>query len=90
MGGKIDIPSYLLCSTDNMVVVEVNGTNVGECLNDLVGRFPDAAKMLFDKDGKLLGYISIYVNEEIAYPDELAKLVNDGDELHIPYIITGG
>lgn len=90
MSVKMDIPSYLQSSTDNATVVELKGKTVGECLNDLVRQFPGASKILFDKDGKLLGYIGICVNSEVVYPDELVKPVEDGDELHLPYIITGG
>ncbi len=90
MSIRINIPSYLQTFTNNMAVVEVGGSTVGECLNHLVKRFPDLQKTLFDKNGKLYGDISIYVNREDAYPEELAKPVEDGDELHLPYIIVGG
>jgi len=46
--------------------------------------------MVFAKEGKLLDYVSIYVDGEFAYGDELAKPVKDGDELHVVYIIGGG
>ncbi len=90
MSIKINIPSYLQTFTNNTEVVEVSGSTVGECLNRLVKRFPDIQKTLFDKNGELNGDLGIYVNREDAYPEELAKPVKDGDELHIPYIIVGG
>ncbi len=90
MSIKIDIPSYLQPFTNNMEVVEANGSTVGECLNHLVKQFPGMEKMLLAKNGKLFNYVNIYVNGEDAYPDELAKAVKDGDELHILYIIGGG
>ncbi len=90
MSVKIVIPSYLQPFTKGTGVVEVNGITVGECLNHLVKRFPDIEKMLFSKDGKLHSYVGIYVNGEDAYPEELAKLVKEEDELHILYLIGGG
>ncbi len=90
MSIKIDIPSYLQPFTNDMEVIEVNGSTVGECLNYLVKQFPSIEKMLFTKTGKLLGYVGIYVNGEDAYPEELAKPIKDGDGLHILYIIGGG
>jgi len=90
MSIKIEIPSYLQPYTNNMEVVEVNGSTVGGCLNHLVKQFPGIEKMLFAKNGKLFGYVAIYVNGEDAYPKELAKPVKDGDELDILYIIGGG
>ena len=90
MSIKIDIPSYLQPYTNSMEVVEVNGSTVGGCLNHLVKQFPSIDKMLFAKNGKLHGYVGIYVNREDAYPEQLAKPVRDGDELDIQYIIGGG
>ena len=90
MSIKIEIPSYLQPYTNNMEVVEVNGSTVGGCLNHLVKQFPGIEKMLFAKNGKLFGYVAIYVNGEDAYPEELAKPVKDGDELYILYIVGGG
>ena len=76
--------------TGDQDVVEVNGSTVGQCLKDLVNKFPEVQKGLFDKDHKLLNYVDVYVNGESAYPEELAKLVKDGDELHIIFMIAGG
>ncbi len=90
MSIKIAIPSYLQPFTNNLEVVEVKGSTVGGCLNHLVKQFPGIKKMLFAKNGKLLGYAGIYVNGEDTYPEDLAKPVQDGDELDILYIIAGG
>ncbi|MBI4180724.1 MAG: MoaD/ThiS family protein [Chloroflexi bacterium] len=90
MSIKIEIPSYWLPLTNNLAVVEVSGSTVGECLNHLVEQFSGIAKMLFDKDGKLFGDLGIYVNGADTYPQGLAKPVKDGDRLYIPYIIAGG
>ncbi len=90
MSVKIDMPSYLQPFTDNMALVEVSGSTVGLCLAHLVKQFPRIEKMLFAKDGKLFGYVGLYVNGEDTYPEELAKPVKDGDELNILYIISGG
>lgn len=90
MSIKINIASYLQPYTNNLEVVEVNGSTVGECLNHLVKHFPSIKEMLFDKNGKLFGYAGIYINGEDAHPEELAKPVKDRDELYILYIIGGG
>ena len=90
MSIKIGIPSYLQSFTQNLETVEVNGSTVGECLGYLIKQFPAMKKKLFSKDGKLLDYVGIYINGEDAYPEELSKPVQDGDELFILYIIGGG
>jgi molybdopterin converting factor small subunit len=87
---KINIHPFLSHYTNNQDVVEVNGTTVGQCLKQLVARFPELRPWLFEKDGKLNRLVEIYVNTESSYPEELAKPVKDGDELYIVIIISGG
>ena len=90
MGIKININPILYHYTNNQTIAEVNGNTVGKCLGDLVRQFPGIEKALFDKNGKLLNYVDIYVNGESAYPEELTKPVKDGDELHIVITVAGG
>ena len=90
MSVKVNINPALYQYTNNQGMVEVNGDTVGQCLDHLVKQFPGIEKGLFDKKGKLLNYIDIYVNGKSAYPEELAKPVKKGDELHIVITIAGG
>ena len=90
MSVRVNLHPTLSPFTNNQTVVEVNGSTVGDCLNELVKQFPRIKPMLFDKQGRLLNYVDVYVNYESAYPEELAKPVKDGDELHITLIIAGG
>ena len=90
MSMKINIPQFLRHLTNDMEVVEVNASTVGECLEQLVKRFPSLEKELFDRNGKLHSYLDIYINEESAYPEELKKPVKDGDELSMLVIFGGG
>ena len=90
MSVKINIPSYMQSFTNNMRVVEVNGSTVGKCLSHLVKQFPGMKKQLFSKNGNLFENIVISVNGESAYPEQLTKPVKDGDELNIVVIIGGG
>lgn len=70
--------------------VEAEGSTVGQCLDHLVSQYPTLKEALFDKDKKLRNNIEIYVNMKSAYPDELAKAVQDGDEIHITVMLAGG
>ena len=76
--------------TDGLDSVEVQGNNVGDCLEDLIRQFPDMRNALFDKKGKLLNAVEIYINQKSAYPDELVKPVKDGDDIHITLMLAGG
>ena len=90
MSVKIKIHPFLSQHTNNQDMVEVNGRTVGQCLEQLVDQFPELKPWLFEKNGKLNRLVEIYVNMESSYPEELAKPVKDGDELHIIIIISGG
>lgn len=76
--------------TNGLEVVEVEGKTVGECLQQLIERFPGMEKALFDKKGQLRNVVEIYVNHASAYPDELAKPVQDGDDIHLVVLLAGG
>ncbi|MCD4719564.1 MAG: MoaD/ThiS family protein [Desulfobacula sp.] len=76
--------------TNGQKTIEVEGTSVGEALNNFVALYPGIENELFDKKGKLLHYIEIYLNKESAYPGELVKKVNDGDEIQIITFLAGG
>ncbi|HEY31838.1 MAG TPA: MoaD/ThiS family protein [Dehalococcoidia bacterium] len=90
MGISINIHPSLRHLTNEQEVVQTSGSTVGQCLEQLVAQFPDIKEGLFAKDGKLLDYVTVYVNGESAYPEELAKSVHDGDELYIVMMIAGG
>ncbi len=90
MGIKVVVHQTHRIHTDGLEMVEVEGTVVGECLDNLVERFPGIRNVLFDQNDKLLNYVEIYLNQESTYPEELAKPVKDGDEIHIIVMLAGG
>ena len=90
MGVKINIHKTHRELADGQDVVEVDGKTVGDCLNHLIEQYAGFQEVLFAKNGKLQNWIEIYVNMESAYPEELAKPVKEGDEIHITIMLSGG
>ncbi len=90
MAVTVKIPQFLEQFTGNERAIEVDGSTVGECLRNLVKKFPEAQKELFDKNDDILYYIDIYLNDESTYPDTLAKPVEDGDEISVVLMLSGG
>lgn len=90
MSIEIKISPIFSRFTNNQQIAKVNGSTVGECLNDLVKQFPDLKKALFDKSDNLHRYLDVYVNGESSYPEELTKPVKDGDKLNIMMLFAGG
>ncbi|MBU2497628.1 MAG: MoaD/ThiS family protein [Proteobacteria bacterium] len=90
MSVKVHLHLTLRRFADGQEVVDVEGRTVGECLKELVKKFPDMGSSLFDKKGGLINIVEVYVNLESAYPDELAKPVKDGDKIHLTLMLAGG
>jgi molybdopterin converting factor small subunit len=90
MAVKVHVHITHLEFTDGLEVVTLEGKTVGECLSLLVRQFPGMEKALFAKKDKLLHTVEVYVNDASAYPDELIKAVNDGDDIHLLVMLSGG
>jgi molybdopterin converting factor small subunit len=90
MSIKVNIHKTHRQHTDGLEVVEVEGNTVGDCLSYLMNKFPGMKDAVFDKKGKLLNVVEIFVNMQSAYPEELARAVVDGDEIHITVMLAGG
>lgn len=90
MSVKIRMHDFWLHLVGNQPVVETEGNTIGECFDDLVRRYPGIKDELFDKRGKLHGYVEIYLNNASAYPNELKRPVKDGDEIMVVVMAVGG
>ena len=90
MAVKVHVHATHRQFTDGLEVVDVKGNTVGECLNQLVREFPKMEKALFAKKDRLHNIVEVYLNHTSAYPNELAKPVKDGDEIHLVVMLAGG
>jgi molybdopterin converting factor small subunit len=90
MAVKVHVHTTHMQFTDGLEIVATEGKTVAECLAQLIRQFPDMEKALFAKKDKLLNTVEIYVNSASAYPDELGKAVNDGDDIHLFVMLSGG
>jgi molybdopterin converting factor small subunit len=90
MAVKVNLHLTLRQYTNDQETVEVEGKTVGECLKNLVKRYPAMESSIFAKNGKLANIVEIYLNLQSAYPNELARPVKDGDEIHVTMMLSGG
>ena len=90
MAVKVHVHTTHRPLTNGLEVVETKGNTVGECLNQLDREFPEMEKALFAKKDKLHNIVEVYLNHTSAYPNELAKPVKDGDEIHLVVMLAGG
>ncbi len=70
--------------------VRVEGTTVGECLRDLVRRYPEAERLMFDANGELQKRFYVFVNQEGMFKADFDRPVTDKDELLLVVLATAG
>jgi adenylyltransferase/sulfurtransferase len=60
-------------------------------MNDLVNKFPELRKHLFNNEGRLRNFVNVYVNDEdVRYMQEENTPVKEGDTVSIVPSIAGG
>ena len=88
---KILIPTPLRPYTGQQAVVEIDGKNVGELLQNLTAQHADLRAHLFSADGKLRSFVNIYLNDEdIRYLRREETPVTPTDTLSIVPSVAGG
>ncbi len=90
MAVKINLHLTLRQFTNGQEMIEVDGKTVGECLKNMVKKYPAMEPSIFGKNGKLSNIVEIYLNLQSAYPNELARPVKDGDDIHVTMMLSGG
>jgi len=87
---EVNIPPVLQALVNGVNRINVEGSAVGECLNEMVAKYPQLKPKLFNKRGNLRKGISIFINKENAFPEPLSKPVRPGDKIYISHIVLGG
>jgi molybdopterin converting factor small subunit len=87
---KVNCQYFLLHLTDDHDEIEVDGSTVRECLEQVVALYPAVKKWLFREDGELANFVDIFVNLASTFPNELLDPVKEGDEIFIVMMHTAG
>lgn len=88
---NILIPTALRQYANNAEAIEVSGTRISEALNDLMSKYPELKKHLFDGENRLRSFVNIYVNDEdIRYGNVNDTPIKENDEISIIPSIAGG
>jgi molybdopterin converting factor small subunit len=69
--------------------VEVEDGTVRDCFKDLITKYPELEKYIYDYPGEMCASLLIFHNGLSISQDELDKPVKDGDEV-FPLMIIGG
>ncbi len=91
MPTKILIPTPLRPFTDKQDTVEVDGSTIGELLQNLTTKYGGLRQHLYAADGKLRSFVNIYVNDDdIRYLQKDATPLKAGDTVSIIPSVAGG
>ena len=88
MSVSLKIAAILQQFTGNKETVEVQGTTVRECLDDLTQKYPETRSWLFDANDSPV--VWVLLNNEVVLPGDNTKKVKDGDELQLIPMVAGG
>jgi molybdopterin converting factor small subunit len=87
---RIKMARLLMECTKSPSVVYASGSTVGECLNNVLEKYPQAQKCFFDRRGGLIINISVNKQEFISHKDKLDLAVKEGDEIYLLSVVGGG
>jgi molybdopterin converting factor small subunit len=68
----------------------VDGRSVGACLEQVGDRFPGFREQLFDAQGRIHRFVSLFVNGEEIARDAVDTPVGETDRVEILAAIAGG
>jgi len=91
MRKTVHIPTPLRKLTAEQASVSLDADTVGDALRQLAERFPKIQQHLFDDDGRLRSFVSVYVgDEDIRHLDRESTRLEPGAEVSIVPSIAGG
>jgi len=73
---------------DNRESIRVKGDTVKDCLDSLAQTFPETRKWVFDVNNHPA--IWVLLNGAIVLPGELDRRVQQGDEINLIPLVSGG
>jgi len=88
---KVLIPTPLRSYTDKQDAVVVEGTTVGEVLENLTTKYSSLKPHLYGNNGGLRSFVNVYVNDEdIRYLQKEKTRLNESDIISIVPAVAGG
>ena len=88
---KVIIPTALRQHTGNADEFQLQASDVGGALKELVKSFPNLRRQLYSENGRLRNFVNVYLNEEdIRYKEGEKTPLKDGDTLMIIPAVAGG
>lgn len=89
---KVKIPTPLQPYVEGQKSIITTGSTLKEVIHDLVTKYPSASEHVLDQEGRLRGFIKIYLEKDnsLINVDHMDATINDNDCLTIIASIAGG
>jgi sulfur-carrier protein len=87
---RVKLHQYFQEMTLGKEIVEIEGNTVAQLIDNLDAAYPGIKEHLVDKRGKLQGFVELFINSAVVYPEETGMQLKDGDEVEILTIVAGG
>jgi adenylyltransferase/sulfurtransferase len=88
---RIHLPTPLRPFADGAASVDVAGSTVADALTELVERFPQLRRHLYDDEGRVRSFVNLYKNDEdVRYLEKEETQLSADDSLSIVPSIAGG
>jgi molybdopterin converting factor small subunit len=71
-------------------VIEVKGTTVRECIEAVEAQYPGFAEQVFDPEGNVHRFVTLFINGDEVGRDENDAPVGEDDEVDVLAAIAGG
>ena len=78
MSVKVNLTPYFRDIVDRNETLQANGHTIGEIIDDIDKKYPGFKKECIDNQGKLYGFLEIYLNQDRLSPmSQTQNVVSD-------------
>ncbi len=91
MASEVRIPTVLRPAVGGVSVLSIEGSTVGELLENLTTQYPATKGQLLNEDGTLHRFLNVYVNDDdVRYLGGTDAPIAEGDEVTLLPAVAGG
>ena len=91
MTAKVRIPTVLRPAMGGQTTIAVEGSTIGEVLDQITSEYPAIKGQLVNEDGSLHRFLNVYVNDDdVRYLGGVNAPVANDDEITLLPAVAGG
>jgi molybdopterin synthase sulfur carrier subunit len=87
---QIEVPRRYRLPTRGLATISVEGDTVRACIEAAEVEFPGFGELVFDRDGELRRFVTLFVNRDELARDALDRPVRADDTISVLAAAAGG